>query len=71
MTAVSDIPVDQVKEARKERFFTRINKADKYFQILGLSWLTPALKLAAGDNAKAQGREIWRLLGVPLVQCVT
>ena len=67
MTAISDIPVDEAKEARKERLFTRINKADKYFQILGLSWLTPALKLAAGDNAKAQGGEIWRLLGVPLV----
>lgn len=67
MTAISDIPVDEAKEARKERLFTRINKADRYFQILGLSWMTPALKLAAGDNAKAQVGEIWRLLGVPLV----
>lgn len=67
MTAITEVPVDEAKEARKERLFTRINKADKYFQILGLSWMTPALKMAAGDNAKAQGREIWRLLGVPLV----
>ncbi|MEL7466044.1 MAG: ABC transporter permease [Pseudomonadota bacterium] len=67
MTAISEPPIDAAKEARKERLFTRINKADKYFQILGLSWLTPALKLAAGDNARAQGKEIWRLLGVPVV----
>ena len=67
MTALTEIPADEAKEARKERLFTRINKADKYFQVLGLSWMTPALKLAAGDNAKAQGKEIWRLLGVPVV----
>lgn len=67
MTAITEVPIDEAKEARKERLFSRINKADKYFKILGLSWLTPALKLAAGDNPKAQGRDIWRLLGVPLV----
>ena len=67
MTALIEIPEDEAKEARKERLFSRINKADKYFQMLGLSWLTPALKLAAGDNARMQGKEIWRLLGVPLV----
>ena len=55
------------REARKARLFTRINAADKWFQVLGLSWLTPVLKAAAGDNPKAQGREIWRLLGVPLL----
>lgn len=55
------------KEARKQRLFTRINKADNWFQVLGLSWLTPVLKAAAGDNPKAQMSEIWRLLGVPLV----
>ncbi len=67
MTALTEILADETKEARKERLFTRINKADKYFQFLGMSWMTPALKLAAGDNAKVQGKEIWRLLGVPLV----
>ena len=47
--------------------FTRINKADAWFQVLGLSWLTPILKAAAGDNPRAQVGEIWRLLGVPLL----
>lgn len=69
MTAIdpSQIDLDAEKEARRQRIFTRINKADKWFQVLGLAWLTPVLKAAAGDNPKAQYSEIWRLLGVPLL----
>lgn len=66
MTTMAD-PQYSAKEARKERIFTKINKADGLFSILGLAWLTPILKIAAGDNPKANGKEIWRLLGVPLV----
>ena len=55
------------KEARRERLFTKINRADKWFQVIGLSWMTPILKAVAGDNPKAQMGEIWRLLGVPLL----
>lgn len=58
---------DQEREARKARLFTRINKADTWFQVVGLAWITPILKAAAGDNPKAQVSEIWRLLGVPLL----
>ncbi len=55
------------REARRARLFTRINAADKWFQVLGLSWITPVLKAAAGDNPAAQAKEIWRLLAVPLL----
>lgn len=58
------------KAARREKLFTRINKADKWFQVIGLTWLTPILKAAAGDNPKAQLGEIWRLLLVPLIAIV-
>jgi nitrate/nitrite transport system permease protein len=54
-------------EARRARRFARINKADAWFNVLGLSWITPILKAAAGDNPRAQAGEIWRLLGVPLL----
>ncbi|MEO0989562.1 MAG: ABC transporter permease [Pseudomonadota bacterium] len=68
MTAVDpNFSEDADREARKEKLFTRINKADRWFQVLGLSWVTPVLKAAAGDNPKAQVSEIWRLLGVPLL----
>ncbi|OIQ31358.1 MAG: nitrate ABC transporter permease [Alphaproteobacteria bacterium MedPE-SWcel] len=55
------------REARRARLFTRINVADKWFQVLGLSWITPLLKACAGDNPQAQVKEIWRLLAVPLL----
>ena len=66
-TADTNIAADAAREARRERRFTRINSADKWFQVIGLAWLTPILKAAAGDNPKAQAGEIWRLLGVPLL----
>lgn len=65
MTAIDPASVDQ--EARKARLFTRINNADTWFQVLGLAWLTPILKAAAGDNPRSQIGEIWRLLGVPVL----
>ena len=58
------------REARKARLFTRINKLDGWFQVLGLSWVTPILKAIAGDNPQAQFKEIWRLLGVPVLAIV-
>lgn len=68
MTAVDqDFDTSQAKDARRARRFTRINKADAWFRVLGLSWVTPILKAAAGDNPRAQMSEIWRLLGVPLL----
>ena len=65
MTAIDPSSVSQ--EARRARLFTRINKADTWFQVLGLAWITPILKAAAGDNPRAQMGQIWRLLGVPLL----
>lgn len=55
------------REARRARLFTRINSADKWFQVLGLAWITPILKAVAGDNPRAQTKEIWRLLAVPVL----
>ncbi len=65
MTAID--PDTLSAEERRAKLFTRINAADKWFQVLGLSWLTPVLKAAAGDNPKAQMSEIWKLLGVPVL----
>ena len=65
MTAIDPTTLDT--EARRQRRFARINKADAWFRVLGLSWMTPILKAAAGDNPRGQAQEIWRLLGVPLL----
>ncbi|MGQ9365747.1 ABC transporter permease [Azospirillum sp. ST 5-10] len=34
---------------------------------VGLAWLVPLLRLAAGESPAQQAKELWRLLGVPLV----
>ncbi|MCT4555531.1 MAG: ABC transporter permease [Pelagimonas sp.] len=66
-TADPNFSETAAREARRARLFTRINAADKWFQVLGLSWMTPILKAAAGDNPRAQMKDIWRLLAVPLL----
>ncbi|MFW8596291.1 ABC transporter permease [Cribrihabitans neustonicus] len=65
MTTVD--PASISNEARRARLFARIAKADAWFRVLGLAWITPILKAAAGDNPRAQVKEIWRLLAVPLL----
>ena len=68
MTAIDPINSPDVdREAKRQRLFSRINTADKWFQVLGLAWLTPIFKAAAGDNPKAQMKDLWRLAGVPLL----
>ena len=69
MTAASetDFTFDQEREARRARFLTRVNTADRYLSILALGWITPILKAAAGDSPKAQMKEVWRQLGIPLL----
>lgn len=44
-----------------------INRANPYLAVLGLGWVVPILKIAAGDNRKEQARELWQQLGVPLL----
>ena len=69
MTAIDPISssADAAREARRARTFTRINKADAWFKVMGLSFMTPLLKAIAGDNPRAQLAEVWLLLGVPVV----
>lgn len=70
MTALTEPDILAEREARRERLFTRINKADNTFKVLGLSWITPLLKIFAGDSPKSNMLEIWRLLGVPIVAII-
>ena len=49
------------------RFPAFVTKADPWFRVLGLAWLTPALRLAGGDSPRAQLKDLWRLAIVPLL----
>mgnify|MGYP003650932919 FL=1 len=52
---------------RREKVFAAINKASSWLDALGLSWLTPILKMAAGDNPREQLGELKRVLVIPLL----
>lgn len=69
MSVVSDIDTSakEARQRRTERWFTWIGRADTYLNMLALGWVTPLLKIAAGDPAGHQLREFGRGLGLPLV----
>lgn len=55
------------KTERREKIFATINKASSWLEALGFSWLTPILKMIAGDSPKEQLGELKRVLVIPLV----
>ena len=64
--ALGVLAVDQSAQRRREKFFTWINRASTYLNVLGLGWSVPLLKIAGGEPAKANLRELWQLFFVPL-----
>ncbi|HHS94507.1 MAG TPA: ABC transporter permease [Rhodobacterales bacterium] len=58
---------EATREARRARLFTRLNKVDTYLKVLGLGWITPLIKAALGDNPRAQLKQVWRELVVPIL----
>ena len=66
MANVSDAGAE-IATPKREKIFTAINKASGWLDALGLSWLTPILKMIAGDNPKEQVSELKRVLLIPLI----
>ncbi len=66
-TFAADAAAQAAREARRQRWFARITKVEGYLSVLGLGFVVPILKMIGGDSVKAQGRELWRLAGVPLL----
>ena len=69
-TLVADAEARAAREARRQRWFSRITKIEGYLSVLGLGFLVPILKMIGGDNVKTQSKELWRLAGVPIVAVV-
>ncbi|WP_109795831.1 ABC transporter permease [Minwuia thermotolerans] len=69
MSTVSEIDnaANEARRRRTERLFTWIGRADAYLNMLALGWVTPLLKIAAGEPAGHQLREFGRGLGLPLL----
>ncbi|MDD1606322.1 MAG: ABC transporter permease, partial [Methylococcaceae bacterium] len=43
------------------------NKLIKFFNLAGLTWFVPIVKICAGDNPTQQIRQMWLIIGVPIV----
>jgi nitrate/nitrite transport system permease protein len=49
------------------RFAGFVNAADPWLKVLGLAWLTPALRIASGEAPRGHLKDLWRLAVVPLL----
>ncbi len=67
MTAIDPSQMTPTRDAAQSRRFARITKADGWLRILGLPWITPILRLIAGDAPRAQFKSLWQSLGIPVV----
>ena len=74
MTAIDPATIStrktQSDAAAKARRFARINALDGWLRAFGLPFVAPILKILAGDPPKAHLKDIWRLLGVPVLAIV-
>ncbi|MBF6649360.1 ABC transporter permease [Methylobacter sp. BlB1] len=43
------------------------NKLIHFFNLTGLTWFVPLIKIAAGENPARQARELWLIAGVPII----
>ena len=57
-------PAANASRVREPLSFERLYSA---LEIVGLSFLTPLIRLCRGEQPKAQLKALWQLLGVPLV----
>jgi nitrate/nitrite transport system permease protein len=59
-----------LRDAKRERWHTRINRLAGSLELVGLGWTVPLMRMTAGDSLRTQGRELWLQLGVPLLAIV-
>ncbi|NLH79780.1 MAG: ABC transporter permease [Phyllobacteriaceae bacterium] len=69
-TLAADAAKAAEREARRQRWFSRITKIEGYLSVLGLGFIVPILKMIGGDSVKTQSKELWRQAGVPVLAMV-
>jgi nitrate/nitrite transport system permease protein len=62
-----DINIEEKRDRRRTHVLLRINAAEKYLGVIGLGWVVPLLKMAAGDSPQHQLKDLWHQLFVPLI----
>ena len=70
MTTTEYAPINNrppERSARKEWWLIKITQTATYLRVLGLGWIVPFLRIAAGDSPRHQLRELWQQLVIPLI----
>lgn len=47
-----------------------LNKVTNFLQVSGLTWFVPFTKMAAGEPPKEQFKELWLIMGIPILAFV-
>lgn len=47
-----------------------MNKVINFLQLSGFTWFVPLARIAAGENPKEQARQLWLVMGIPLLAFV-
>ena len=58
---------ERPRAERLVRLSAMISRCDPWFRVLGLAWLTPLWRLLAGEDARGQWKDLWRLAVVPAI----
>ncbi len=61
------INTEELRAARRERWQTRISRVAGFLNILGLGFVVPLLRIAAGESVQPQLKELWRSFGIPVM----
>ncbi len=70
MAAVTDYietSNEQARQKRREKFYQKLNSSAGMLGVFGLGFIVPLIKLALGESPKANLRELWQKLFVPLI----
>jgi nitrate/nitrite transport system permease protein len=62
-----DLTSDAARAVRRARSRTRISRVSGFLNMLGIGWLVPMMRIAAGERVKPQLKDLWRSLGIPLM----
>lgn len=75
MASITELGVDggaaPTKAARKAKLQNAANRTAHYLGFVGLGWLGPVMKIAAGESPRHQARELWGQLAVPVIAILT
>jgi nitrate/nitrite transport system permease protein len=66
----NETPVEEKVEMKQEKKTTGVafsTKLINFFELAGLTWFIPVVKMCAGENPAEQFKELWMIMGVPIV----